>query len=524
MKLSELIRDIDIIKIHGDTSVDVTGIYYDSRKVSQGGLFVAIPGLKHDGHGFIPEVYKRGAIAVVGEKRKENLPDNVPSNLTYIQVKRSRRALAQLATAFYGHPSRNLVLVGITGTNGKTTTSFLLESIFRAWNKRAGVIGTINYRYAGIKEKAPVTTPESLDLQELFARMLKHGVSHVVMEVSSHALDLDRVYGCDFDAAVFTNLSQDHLDYHENLDTYFKCKLKLFCEHLAESQVQQPIAVVNIDDKYGQHIPNEPFYRMITYSLERGADIYPVEWKVDGLGINAVLDTPSGKMEIRSPLLGRLNLYNIMAAVGTSVGLAVPTEAIRKGLANISRVSGRLENVPNDLGISVIVDYAHTPDAMEKALECVKEFCEGRLIVVFGCGGDRDRTKRPLMGEVAARYGDIVIVTSDNPRSEDPMRIIEDIRVGVERGGCHFLSGIEEIKAGLSGYVVEPDRKKAIWFAIELAEKGDLVFIGGKGHEDYQILGDRIIHFDDREEALKAIENKKVLIEQNSMASAVNCL
>ncbi len=524
MKLKELLKNVDVIDVRGDTGLEVSGIAYDSRKVSLGSLFVAIPGLKHDGHGFIPEVCKRGAIAVVGEKRKENLPEGVPSTLTYVQVRRSRRALAQLANSFYGYPSRKLVLVGITGTNGKTTTSFLLESIFNARGKKTGVIGTINYRYAGIEEKAPVTTPESLDLQILLDRMFRHGVTHVVMEVSSHALDLERVRGCDFNAAVFTNLSQDHLDYHENLDRYFECKLKLFCEHLAGSKAMSPIAVVNRDDKYGRRIPVKPFYKMLTYSLERDADVFLKKWEVGANGIHAVLETPSGSLEVRSPLLGRLNLYNIMAAVTTALGLGVPQDAIKAGLANISFVSGRLENVPNDLGISVIVDYAHTPDAMEKALECVKEFTEKRLIVVFGCGGDRDRAKRPLMGEVATKYADIVVVTSDNPRSEHPLRIIEEIEKGISKTGYPLVRSMEEFQEGAKGYFIEPDRKKAINIAIGLAERGDLVFIGGKGHEDYQILGDRTIHFDDREEARKALDRKKNREIRETCASVASVL
>ena len=518
--LKELIENIETIEVHGNMDMEVAGIAYDSRKVCEGSLFVAIPGLKHDGHGFIPEVCKRGAIAVVGEKRKESLPDNVPSNLNYVQVKRSRRALAQLAANFYGHPSRNLVLVGITGTNGKTTTSFLLESIFMGWKKKVGVIGTINYRYAGIEEKAIVTTPESLDLQELLARMVRRGITHVVMEVSSHALDMERVLECDFNAAVFTNLSQDHLDYHENLDRYFECKLKLFCEHLARSAARPPIAVINRDDRYGCFIPEKPFYKMITYSLENKADIYPLEWKADTDGITATLCTPWGNMEISSPLLGRLNLYNIMAAVGAAAGLGAPGYAIKKGLASMVSVSGRLESVPNDLGISVIVDYAHTPDAMEKALECVKEISEGKLIVVFGCGGDRDRTKRPLMGEVATRYSDIIIVTSDNPRTEDPFRIIEDIRQGIEKGGFRCINNPEKIRDLTGVYTVEVDRRKAIELAIEISKERDLVFIGGKGHEDYQILGNVTIHFDDKEEALKAINKKKASLEDKRRISA----
>ncbi len=524
MKLEKLLKDVDVLDVYGNTDIGISDVAYDSRRVSAGSLFVAIPGLKHDGHAFIPEVFKRGAIAVVGEKRKESLPDDVPSNLTYVRVGRSRRALAQIANSFYGYPSRKLVLVGITGTNGKTTTSFLLESIFNAWNKKTGVIGTINYRYAGIEEKAPVTTPESLDLQGFFSRMISHGVTHVVMEVSSHALDLERVYGCDFNAAVFTNLSQDHLDYHVNLDRYFECKLKLFCEHLASSKAHQPLAVVNADDRYGCKIPDRTFCRTITYSFKRNADIYPKRWNIGTEGIRATIATPAGDIEVRSPLLGRLNLYNIMAAVGTAVGLGVPEDAVRRGLENVYRVSGRLESIPNDLGIGVIVDYAHTPDAMEKALECVKEITRGRLIVVFGCGGDRDRTKRPLMGEVAAKYANLVIVTSDNPRSEDPVEIIEDIKAGLNKSGCRFLESDENAVAESGGYLVEPDRRRAIRMAIEMAVPGDLVFVGGKGHEDYQILGDRRIHFDDREEAIRAIEYKKFHIGKETNVSRVGGL
>ncbi len=524
MKLKRLLNDVDVLEIHGTSRVEISNVAYDSRKVSEGTLFVAIPGLKHDGHDFIPEVSKRGAIAVVGEKRKESLPDNVPSKLTYVRVSQSRRALARIANSFYDYPSRKLVLVGITGTNGKTTTSFLLESILKAWNKTTGVIGTINYRYAGIEEKAPVTTPESLDLQCILDRMVSRGVTHAVMEVSSHALDLQRVHGCDFDAAIFTNLSQDHLDYHDNLDSYFECKLKLFTEHLAVSRSNKPVAVVNIDDSYGCKIPDSHSYRTITYSLKTGADIFPGHCEIGTDGIRATLVTPIGEIEVRSRLLGRLNLYNIMAATGGAVGLGVPARVIEEGLEKVSSVSGRMESVPNDLGIGVIVDYAHTPDAMEKALECLKEITAGKLIVVFGCGGDRDRTKRPLMGKVAANYGDIVIVTSDNPRTEDPLDIIEDIRVGLDSAGCRFVENSEEAASSTRSYVVEPDRRRAIKMALEMACPGDVVFVGGKGHEDYQIIGNRRIHFDDREEIIKALNCMKCRTQSATEMSAAGSL
>jgi len=522
VKIKDLIEQRNVIKINGDVNLDISGIAYNSRKVGPGYLFVAIPGLQHDGHDFIPEVCEKGAIAVVGEKRKESLPDNVPSNLTYIQVKQSRLALAEIANRYYDYPSTKLVLVGITGTNGKTTTSFLLESIFTEWGKKTGVIGTINYRYDGIEEKAPVTTPESLDLQMLFSRMLECGVSHAIMEVSSHALDLDRVHGCDFNVAVFTNLSQDHLDYHEDLEKYFQCKLKLFCEYLARTKSGEPVAVVNIDDRYGASIPDEPFYRKITYSVERKADIYPRKWHVGSEGIRANLTTPKGIFDVQTPLLGRLNLYNMMAAVGTALALGVPISVIQRGLARVKGVSGRLENVPNELGFTVVVDYAHTPDALEKALECVREITEGKLVVVFGCGGDRDKTKRPLMGRVAARHGDVVIITSDNPRSEDPMEIISDIVNGIESTGSRIFSSVTELMTCGSGCYIEPDRRRAIELAVNLATSGDLVYIGGKGHEDYQILADRTIHFDDKEEVLRALEKRKQLGENGRTASAVS--
>jgi UDP-N-acetylmuramoyl-L-alanyl-D-glutamate--2,6-diaminopimelate ligase len=432
-----------------------------------------------------------------------------------VRVRDPRAALAAISANYYDHPAARLDLVGITGTNGKTTTSLLIESILRCNGSNPGVLGTLAYRWGGNDIPSPMTTPESLDLQRIFSSMLGAGVTHVVMEVSSHALALGRIAGCTFRTGVFTNLSQDHLDFHTTMEQYFAAKRLLFSSHL---DPRFSSAVINEDDDYGRRIIENgaSAAKIIRYScrapscaerIESGAgcfengpnSVFVKEVRFSPGGIAAKVQTPLGVIRVDSPLMGRLNLYNIVAAVSAAVSLDIAPGAVEEGVRVLSHVDGRLERapVPARSGFQVIVDYAHTPDGMEKALACLREMTENRLIAVFGCGGDRDRGKRPIMGRVGAELADVVIITSDNPRTERPDDILDEIEEGVKRTGTSALRPDEGPSAS-RGYIREGDRRKAIELALSLARPGDVVFIGGKGHETYQIVGTRRYSFDDR--------------------------
>jgi UDP-N-acetylmuramoyl-L-alanyl-D-glutamate--2,6-diaminopimelate ligase len=410
--------------------------------------------------------------------------------------------MAAMAVNFYRRPAESLRLIGVTGTNGKTTTTLLLESILRVDGAAVGVIGTLAYRWGQQHLPAAVTTPESLDLQELFHAMREDRVSHVLMEVSSHALALGRVTGVQFDAGIFTNLSQDHLDFHHNLEDYFAAKALLFSRHLnGAGRVRTPVAVINRDDPYGERLCHGTRAEIWRYGIrQRDAEVNVRRFQCDAAGIRAELTTPSGSLELRSALLGRLNLYNVLAAATTALALGIAQKAIVDGVARVGSVDGRLEPVATGRGFDVLVDYAHTPDALEKSLQCVRELTRGRLLVVFGCGGDRDRGKRPLMGGTAAAHADVVIVTSDNPRTEDPGVIIAEIEAGLQAAGAVRDRGEgSTVTAATRRYTVEPDRRQAIGLALSWARPGDLVLIAGKGHETYQIVGNSVLPFDDRE-------------------------
>ncbi len=474
----------------------VRGIVYDSRKVEPGFLFVAIRGTRQDGSHFIREALGRGAVAVVAD-----IPMSGLGSAAGVEVPDSRRALASLAANFYGHPARELCLIGITGTNGKTTTSLLIESVLRRAGHSVGVLGTLAYRWADTLRKAPMTTPESLDLQALLREMRSDGVTHVVMEVSSHALSLGRVDGCRFDAAVFTNLSQDHLDFHGGMEDYFAAKSLLFTRYMRRDASRMGAAVINADDFHGKRLIELLRGDCWSYSIEDpSATAWVAEAELQPNGIRATIATPRERVSVDSPLIGRLNLYNLLAAGAATLALGFDPQAVSRGLAGVASVDGRLERVvvPDSFGFSVVVDYAHTPDAMDKALECLREMTRNRLIVVFGCGGDRDRGKRPLMGRTAVRWADLVILTSDNPRSEQPESIVADIEAGVRESGSRRLDA-DPAEAERKGYMVSVDRRQAIALALECARPGDIVFIGGKGHETYQIVGDRVLPFDDRQ-------------------------
>jgi len=509
MELARLIEGVEIKKIAGDLRKEINGIAYHSKQVREDFLFAAIRGAEADGHQFVKEAIERGAEAVVLEEEQK------VSNRTMVLVPDSRRALAKISSNFYGDPSSKVILIGITGTNGKTTTTYLLESIFKKAGWNVGVIGTINYRFGQKTTPALNTTPESLDLQRILWEMVREGTSHVIMEVSSHGIDLSRVLGCQFDGVVFTNLTSEHLDYHKTLERYFESKKRLFSDHLIKSLKEGRFAVTNHDDPRGREMVKGIDLPIIRYGLTPSCDVTADRLTSSFEGLSCRIKTPRGDLSIHSKLTGDFNLYNILAAVAVGTAMEVPLEILKEGVEELEGVSGRFEKVENKRGIHVIIDYAHTHDALERVLLGLKNILEGgnqnkgKMITVFGCGGDRDRTKRPLMGEVAGRYSDLAILTSDNPRTENPLVILDEVEKGLK--SLHLREwDQEEIKLWRSkrGYLRVPDRREAIRTAIRLALPSDTVLIAGKGHEDYQIVGKKKFPFDDRVEAKKALEER----------------
>ena len=511
MKLKRLIEGVEIERIRGETLKEIEGIAYHSQQVKKGFLFAAVRGLKVDGHRFIEDALQRGADAILLEEERE-----IPQG-TGIVVSNSRRALAKISSNFYGNPSSQVKLIGVTGTNGKTTITCLLESIFKRARHPVGVIGTINYRYGQTLISAPNTTPESLDLQRILREMVDEGISHVIMEVSSHGLDLDRVYGCQFDGAIFTNLTQDHLDYHRSLDHYFESKRKLFSDYLMKSPKPGRFAVVNQDDPRGEAIVEGVHVPVYRYGLAPSGQVFADRMTSTLEGLSIRIQTPQGPLLIHSKLIGGFNLYNIMASVATGVAMTIPLEVLKDGIESLRGIPGRLEKVENQKGIHILVDYAHTPDALERSISGLTSILEEnrqasqreeKIITVFGCGGDRDRTKRPVMGEVAGRLSDLVVLTSDNPRTEDPLLILGEVEKGFKKIGLEAWAseGLKTWRAK-KGYLKIPDRREAIRMAVRLARPSDVVLIAGKGHEDYQIIGTKKFPFDDRIEARKALED-----------------
>jgi len=504
MILANLIEAIHPTAILGSAAPEtpVKALHYQSRDVGPGGVFFAIPGLAVDGHDYIDDACQQGATAVVAEKP-------VAPGVPVLQVANSRMALAQAAAAYYGHPSRDLTVIGLTGTNGKTTVSYLIENMLSQAGLAAGVIGTVSYRYGDREVPASRTTPESLDLQRILADMHQHGVTHVVMEVASHGLDLHRVDACWFDVAAFTNLTQDHLDFHGDMERYWASKKSLFTRLLPLGpKADHAMAVINRDNPRGRLLADEiaEVRPTVTFGTSTDNQVWPDVKRSDLTGMEAILHTPRGPFTMTSPLVGQHNLENILTATGCGIALDLPLEAIQAGIAATTAVPGRLEPVADPGGRFIYVDYAHTPDALENVLRALDALRQGRLICVFGCGGDRDRRKRPLMGEIAARMSDLTVVTSDNPRTEDPLSIIEDALVGVRRAApqAYTLDNVRR-PSGQRGHIVLPDRREAIGLAISVAEPGDTVLIAGKGHETYQIIGRTTIPFDDREEARQAL-------------------
>jgi len=497
--LRALLDGLTGAQVLGDADVPVTSVAYHSREVTPGGLFVALKGCRTDGHLYLAASLDAGARVVVTEQ--ELAP---PPGVTVVRVPQARLALAHISAAFYDHPSRELTLVGITGTNGKTTTTYILESILNAAGCRVGVVGTVNYRVGESTWPAPVTTPESLDLQRLLREMRTRGVTHVFLEVSSHALDLRRVDGAVFAAAVFTNLSQDHLDYHRNLDEYFAAKSRLFMELLANGRPSPGLAVLNLDDPRGRQLKDAIRSPALTYGLHPDSQVRPLSYRFRQDGLEARLTTPAGEVKITSHLVGPFNLANILAAAATALGLGIAPDTIARGIAALPGVPGRLERFGPPAGPGVFVDYAHTPAAVTQALAALHTLNFSRLITVFGCGGDRDRGKRPLMGTAAAAGSQLVILTSDNPRTEDPLAIIREIEPGLKQSELPRLDAAAA-QRGEDGYLVIPDRREAIRLAVSLAIPGEAVLVAGKGHENYQIWGTERRHFDDREEVAQAL-------------------
>ena len=468
--------------------VPCAGVTHDSRQVRPGVVFVALRGLKADGADFAPQAIAAGAAAVVAEREGS-------ASVPWIAVKDARVALAWLAAEYFEHPSRRMQVVGITGTNGKTTTSYLVNAIFEAAGIACGLMGTVTYRIGSREVAATRTTPEAPDVQGFLRQMADAGCGACVMEVSSHALALRRVDGMRFAAGVFTNLTRDHLDFHVDMEDYFGAKRRLF-----ELLPPDAPGLVNVDDPRGATLV-EVAAKPVTYAINKTADVTPgpLSFSLSGLAFD--VRTPQGVVQVRSQLVGRPNVYNILAAVGTTAALGIPIEAIERGLAQLKGVPGRFEVVSGERDdITVLVDYAHTDDALRNLLETARPLAERRLITVFGAGGDRDRTKRPLMGMVAARLSDVVVITSDNPRSEDPLRIIDEVKRGAEAEGRQRNAEVLAIA----------DRRDAIAEAIRRASAGDVVLVAGKGHEKYQEIAGRTLPFDDVAVAREALEARRV--------------
>lgn len=480
MKLEEVLTGVQITVAAGvPWSSPVAGLEYDSRRVKPGFLFFAFPGARTDGRRFAQAAIENGALAVVSESER---PDDFPG--PWICVGHGRRALAITAKNFHGRLDERLNLTGITGTNGKTTTSYLVDSILRAAGKQTGLVGTIEYRIAGEAFSAVNTTPESLDLFRIFEKVERAGGTHVTAEISSHALALGRVFGIFFHTAVFTNLTRDHLDFHGTMEEYFRAKRLLFHP---DGAPPPPYAAINADDASGREIHPAPETKVFWYGLGEQAAVRAIDVETGFHGLRFTLAYDGGRTPVESPLLGKVNVYNLLAAAATALTYDIDQEAILTGIAECPQVPGRFERIDEGQSFLVIVDYAHTDDALRNAIATARGLNAERVITLFGCGGDRDRAKRPLMGMAAAEASDFVVLTSDNPRSEDPLAIINDALVGLRRFD--------------TPHVIEPDREKAIRLAIKEAGARDVVLLAGKGHETYQVLKDRTIHLDDREVA-----------------------
>lgn len=493
MNLTQLLEYTEVTDFKGNLYKDITGLTYDSRQIRPGNLFIAITGYKTDGHEYIKDAVSKGAQAIVIQDSGYRSDE-----YTWVEVPDSRIAMADLSSAFFGYPSGKMNIIGVTGTNGKTTTTNLIAYVLEASGYKTGLVGTIHNRIGS--ETIPVhhTTPEAPDLQDLFVSFLDKGASYVVMEVSSHALDLSRVRGTEFDVAVFTNLTQDHLDFHGDMEKYLAAKGKLFAS-LNQKGIKQrrKFAVINSDDQYSETLAEMTTAAVITYGIRTNADVRATNVKVEAEGVSFTLKYTNQEIPVHLELTGIFNVYNALAAIAVGLVEGIPVEKIINTIEQIKGIPGRFEKVDEGQEYTVIVDYSHTPDSLENCLKTAREFVRGRIITVFGCGGDRDKTKRPIMGEVSARLSDFTVITSDNPRSEDPQAIIDDI-----------IPGINKVVKN-DKYMQLLDRKEAIFQAIGLAKPGDVVIIAGKGHEDYQVIGSRVLNFSDKEVARTAIQEFK---------------
>jgi len=492
MTFRQLLEGAEILSQSGNPAV--RGVEYDSRRVEQGSVFVAMKGETSDGNRYIDRAIAAGAVAIV----TDSVAEQPRPGIAWAQVPHGRRALARLSANFYKRPAERIANTGITGTNGKSTTAFLIESILRAAGRKTALVGTIEYHVAGKSLPAPHTTPEALELNRLLAEGVGQGVTESVMEVSSHALDQQRIFGIPFDVAVFTNLTRDHLDYHGTMDDYFRAKQVLF-----EGCGTEPprVAVINIDDGYGRlllGLSKKKSPQVLSYGLTSG-DFHAESVEITARGTRFQMATPAEAMAMWSPLIGNVNVYNILAASAVGYARHCTAEAITKGVFDLARVPGRFERVDCGQPFTVVVDYAHTDDALRNLTALARNFVaraglKGKVITLFGCGGDRDRAKRPLMGDAAGKGSDSVVLTSDNPRSEDPLAIMNDALVGLQRSGAK--------------YVMEPDRRKAVGMALQQAGPGDMVLLAGKGHEKVQVTKEGAIPFDDGDvarETLKAL-------------------
>jgi len=476
--LNDVLKNIQIRAISGIKNLEIRGITEDSRRVQPGCLFAAVAGSNLDGHRFIGDALRRGAVAILSEGEAVSNTD-----VTWIQVNDSRLAFSKAAANFYAHPSSKMTVVGITGTNGKTTVSYLVKNILEASGRPCGIIGTVEYCYQGQTVAAVRTTPDAQTLQELLRKMRDGGTEAVAMEVSSHSLDQRRVDGVDFDVGIFTNLTQDHLDYHRTMEQYLEAKQRLFTRLL--SGESGAIGVINVDDDAGCDIVGKVNFRCLTYGINNAADVKAEKLELYRDKSLFTVSFANAQLRIKAQLLGRHNVYNCLAAIACGFGLGIDPKIIKSAVEDVTCIPGRMERIDNSRGLHVFVDYAHTDDALSNVLKTLREITNRKIFVVFGCGGDRDHDKRPKMGRVASQMADFSIVTSDNPRSEDPEAIVAEVVRG--------FNGEAE------NYLVEIDRREAIRQAIDKAEPGDTVLIAGKGHENYQIFADRTIHFDDRE-------------------------
>jgi len=499
MKLSEVFRGIETVVPAGAGELEIRQVVCDSRKVELRALFFALQGAKANGNTFIRDAVAHGAAVIASE---EAAPAVLPGTVAWVKVPDARKALAIAAANFYGHPANALQLVAVTGTNGKTTTTSLIDAIVKASGAKTGLFGTIAYHTPLGDYPAPNTTPESVDLQGFFAEIRDAGGRYAALEASSHSLSMDRLWGCHFSAAVFTNLTREHMDYHKTFEDYFAAKKKLFEGTGAGAP---DCAVINTDDEFGKRLAGLA-KKTLSYGLEPGADLTTKKFQLSFNGLTFTAQTPNGKVQVTSSLVGRINVYNILAAIGAAQAIGLSNEVIETGIRNLESVSGRFQRIDLGQPFLVIVDYAHTDDALENLIRTARELNpKGRIITLFGCGGEKDRTKRPVMGEVTGRLSDLTILSSDNPRSEDPLRIISDIIVGLQKTNGKYL--------------IEPDREKAIGVAMEEAGAGDIVLLAGKGHENYQMLDDRTEEFDDREMARSALRARGYDAPQSKLGS-----